>query len=156
VAVGVTKDGLAVITSANAQKQRANLQSSFGPTCRLVSSPEAGPGATIDTQNQGYPLLQYEGTVSMRLSSIARQTAPNPTTWAAPGPPRGQRRQSTLRCQWWVRTPTGSAGPLDIQTRPLGRVPDPLGGVQATHSRVPGFQGKEYPGLNQAQAGVRC
>jgi hypothetical protein len=35
-------------------------------------------------------------------------------------------------------------------------VPDPSGGVQATHSRVPGFQGKEYPGLNLGQAGVRC
>jgi hypothetical protein len=32
-------------TSANAQKRRANRQSSFGPTCRLVSSPEVGPGA---------------------------------------------------------------------------------------------------------------
>jgi hypothetical protein len=41
------------------------------------------------TLNQGYPLLQYEGTVSMRLSLVARQIAPNPTTWAAPGPPRG-------------------------------------------------------------------
>jgi hypothetical protein len=97
VAVGVTEDGLAVITSASAKRQRANRQSSFGPTCRLISSPEAGPGATVGTQNQGYPLLQYEGTVSMRLSLVARQTAPNPTTWAALGPPRGQRRQSTLR-----------------------------------------------------------
>jgi hypothetical protein len=25
-----------------------------------------------------------------------------------------------------------------------GRVPDSSGGVRATHSRVPGFQGKEY------------
>jgi hypothetical protein len=110
----------------------------------------------VGTLNQGYPLLQYEGTVSMRLSLVARQTVPNPTTWAAPGPPRGQRRQSTLRYQRWIRTPTGGAEPLDTQTRPLGRVPDPLGGVRATHSRVPGFQGKEYPGLNQGQAGVRC
>jgi hypothetical protein len=86
VAVGVTEDGLAVITSASAQKQRANHQSSFGPTCRLVSSPKAGPGATVVTQNQGYPLLQYEGTVSMRLSLVMRQTAPNPTTWAAVTP----------------------------------------------------------------------
>jgi hypothetical protein len=30
----------------------------------------------------------------------------------------------------------------------------PLCGVQATHSRVPGFWDKEYPGLNQGQAGV--
>jgi hypothetical protein len=66
--VGVTEGGLAVITPASAQKQRANCQSSFGPTCKLVSSPEAGPGATIGTLNQGYPLLQYEVTMSMRLS----------------------------------------------------------------------------------------
>jgi hypothetical protein len=120
--------------------QRANRQSSFGPTCRLVSSPEAGPGATVGTQNQGYLLLQYEGTVSMRLSLVARQTTPNPTTWAAPGPPRGQRRRSTLRCQRWVRTPTGSTGPLDTQTGLPGGVqnphkykPDPWDGVRATH-----------------------
>jgi hypothetical protein len=30
-------------------------QSSFGPTCRLVSSPEVGPGATVGTLKQGYP-----------------------------------------------------------------------------------------------------
>jgi hypothetical protein len=47
--VGVTEGGLAVITSANARKRRTNRQSSFGPTCRLVSSPKMGPGATIGT-----------------------------------------------------------------------------------------------------------
>jgi hypothetical protein len=31
----------------------------------------------------------------------------------------------------------------------------PLCGVRATHSRVPGFWDKEYPGLNQGQAGVQ-
>jgi hypothetical protein len=55
VTVGVTKGGLAVITSASAQKQRANRRSSFGPTCRLVSSRKAGPGATVGTLNQGTP-----------------------------------------------------------------------------------------------------
>jgi hypothetical protein len=72
VAVGVTEDGLAVITSASARKQRANRRSSFGPTCRIVSSPEAGPGATVGTLNQGYPLLQYEDTVPTQLSLVAR------------------------------------------------------------------------------------
>jgi hypothetical protein len=71
VTVGVTEGGLAVITSASAQKQRANRQSRFGPTYRLVSSPEAGPGATVGTLNQGYPLLQYEDTVPARLSLVA-------------------------------------------------------------------------------------
>jgi hypothetical protein len=66
--------------------------------------------------------------------------------------------------------PRESAGPLDAQPGPPGEVQDlhrykpdhwdgsrtPSGGVRATHSRVLGFQGKEYPGLNQGQAGVRC
>jgi hypothetical protein len=170
VAVGVTEGGLAVITSASARKKRANRQSNFGPTCRLVSSPEAGSGATVGTLKQGYPLLQYEGMESMRLSLVTRQTTPDPTTWAAPGPPRGQRRRHTPRCQQWVRTPTGKcrtprctyrtsgwgSGPPEVQTRPLGRVADPSRGVWATHSKVPGFQGKEYLGLNLGQAGVWC
>jgi hypothetical protein len=92
VAVGVTEGGLAVVTSASAQKQRTNHQSSFGPTYRLVSSLEASPGATIGTLKQGYPLLQYEGMESMRLSLVTWQTAPDPTTWVALGPPRGRRR----------------------------------------------------------------
>jgi hypothetical protein len=69
VAVGVTKGGLAVITSA--RKWRANRQSSFGPTCRLVSSPEVGPGATVGTLKQGYPLLHHEDVVPTRLSLVA-------------------------------------------------------------------------------------
>jgi hypothetical protein len=71
MAVGMTEGGLAVITSANARKRRANRQSSFGPTCRLVSSPEVGPGATVGTLKQGYPLLQYEDAVPARLSLVA-------------------------------------------------------------------------------------
>jgi hypothetical protein len=57
-----------VITIASAQKLRANRQSNFCPTYRLVPSPEAGPGATVGTLNQGYPLLQYEDTVPVQLS----------------------------------------------------------------------------------------
>jgi hypothetical protein len=53
VAVGVTEGRLAVITLARARKRRANCQSSFAPTCRLVSSPEVGPGATVGTLKQG-------------------------------------------------------------------------------------------------------
>jgi hypothetical protein len=71
VAVDVTKDGLAVIATASARKQLANRRSSFDPTCRLVFSPEEGPGATVGTRNQGYPLLQYEDTVPARLSLVA-------------------------------------------------------------------------------------
>jgi hypothetical protein len=72
VAVDMTGDGLAVITTTSARKQRANRRSSFGPTCRLVSSPKAGQGATVGTLNQGYPLLQYEDTVPSRLSLVAQ------------------------------------------------------------------------------------
>jgi hypothetical protein len=138
LAVGVTEGGLAAITTANAWKRRANRQSSFGPTCRLVSSPEVGPGATVGTLKQGYPFLQYEGVVPMRLSLVAWQTAPDPTTWTAPGPSRGQRRRYAPRYQQWGRTPMGKCrtpaytdgtsgqgpGPPWVQTGPLGRVLD--------------------------------
>jgi hypothetical protein len=66
VAVDVTEGGLTVIMSVSARKRRANRRSNFGPTCRLIPSPEAGPGATVVTLNQGYPLLQYEGTVPVQ------------------------------------------------------------------------------------------
>jgi hypothetical protein len=41
---------------------------SFGPTCRLASSPEVGPGATVGTLKLGYPLLLYKDAVPTRLS----------------------------------------------------------------------------------------
>jgi hypothetical protein len=72
VAVGVTMGGPAVIASTGTQEQQANRQSNFGPTYRLVSSPEAGSTATVGTLNQGYPLLQYEDTVPVRRSLAAR------------------------------------------------------------------------------------
>jgi hypothetical protein len=71
MAVGMTRGGLTVITSANAWKRRANRQSSFSPTCRLVSSPEVDPGAIVSTLKQGYPLLHYEDAVPTRLSLVA-------------------------------------------------------------------------------------
>jgi hypothetical protein len=58
--------------TASVRKRRANHQSNFGPTCRLVPSPEAGLGATVGALNKGYPLLQYEGTVPVRHSLAAR------------------------------------------------------------------------------------
>jgi hypothetical protein len=72
MAVGVTMGGPAIIASTGAQEQRANRQSNFGPTCRLASSPEAGPGAIVGTLNQGYPLLKYEDAVSVRRSLATR------------------------------------------------------------------------------------
>jgi hypothetical protein len=41
---------------------------SFGPTCRLASSPEVGPGATVGTLKLGYPLLLYKDAVPTQLS----------------------------------------------------------------------------------------
>jgi hypothetical protein len=125
VAVGVTEGGLAVITSASAQKKNTNRQSSFGPTCRLVSSPEAGPGATVSTLEKGYPLLQYEGSVSMRLSLVAWRTTHDPTMWTAPGPPRGQERQYTPWCQQWAQTPTGKCRTPGYTARTSGQGPGP-------------------------------
>jgi hypothetical protein len=139
VTVCVTEGEQAVIATASARKQHTNRQSSFGPTCRLLSSPEAGPRATVSTLEMGYSLLQYEGAVSMRLSLVTWRTTHDPTTWTAPGPPRSQERQYTPRWRKWIPTPTGKcrtpgrtaqasgrgSRPPKIQTRPLGRVPDP-------------------------------
>jgi hypothetical protein len=44
---------------------------SFGPTCKLASSPEVGLGDTVGTLKLGYPLLQYEDAVSTWLSLVA-------------------------------------------------------------------------------------
>jgi hypothetical protein len=97
----------------------------FGPTCRLVSSSEAGSGAIVGTLNQGYPLLQCEGTESMQLPLATWKTAPDPATWAAPGPPRGRRRQYTPWCQQWVRTPTGKCRTPGYTARTSGQGPGP-------------------------------
>jgi hypothetical protein len=73
MADGVTEGGLVVIMSACTRKRRANRQTSFGPTCRLVCSPEVGPGATVGTLKQGYPLLQYEdAAISSRVVNSTR------------------------------------------------------------------------------------
>jgi hypothetical protein len=72
MAANMTMGGPVVIASAGAQGQQANHQSDFGPTCKLVSSPKAGQGATVGTLNQGYPLLLYEDAVPVRRSLAAR------------------------------------------------------------------------------------
>jgi hypothetical protein len=125
VAVGMTEGGLVVITSTSTRKRRANRQPGFGPTCRLVSSLEVGPGATVSTLKQGYPLLQYKDTVPARLSLAVWRTAPKPTTWTALGPPRGQRRQYPPRYQRWVRTPMGKWRTPAYKDRTSGQGPGP-------------------------------
>jgi hypothetical protein len=86
--VGVVIGGLAVIAATGARKQRSNRQSDSGPTCRLASSPEAGPRATIGILNQGYPLLQHEDTAPMRRLLATWRTVPDPTGWAGQRAPR--------------------------------------------------------------------
>jgi hypothetical protein len=67
------------------------------------------------------------------------------------------------------RPPWEGVGPLHIQTGPPGKAQDlrrrepdpwdgswtPLCGVRATHGGVPRFWDKEYPDLNQGQAGIQ-
>jgi hypothetical protein len=62
----------------------------FGPTCRLAPSPEVGPGATVGTLEQRYPLLQDEGAAPAEKSLVARRTVLRGATSAALGSPRGQ------------------------------------------------------------------
>jgi hypothetical protein len=109
----VTKGGLATTTSANAQRQRTNLKSDFGPTHRLVSSPEVSPGATIGTLKLGYPcyrtktknprhylLVTWWGCHMWTKPQLALGTggysgptvAPGSAVWSAPGTPHGQKR----------------------------------------------------------------
>jgi hypothetical protein len=45
-------------------------------------------------------------------------------------------------------------GPPRVRTGPLEWDPNPLYGVRAVHSGVPGFQDRTYTGLNQDPGGV--
>jgi hypothetical protein len=94
-AVGVVMGGPIAIAETGVRRQRSNRQSDSGPTCRLASSPEAGLGATVGTQNQGYPLLQHEDSTPMRRPLATRRTAPDPTRWAGQRAPRGRERHHT-------------------------------------------------------------
>jgi hypothetical protein len=108
-----------VIAATGARKQRSNHQTDSGPTCRLASSPEAGPGATVGTLNQGYPLLQHKGIAPMRRLLAARRTAPNSTRWAGQRAPLGKERHHAS-----VRPDPhrGSPGPcIHIGPEPQGR-----------------------------------
>jgi hypothetical protein len=90
MAYGMTIGGPTVITSTGAQEQQANHQSDSSPTYRLTSSSKAGPGATVGTLNQGYPLLQYEGAAPVRHLQVTWRAAPDPTTWASLRAPHGE------------------------------------------------------------------
>jgi hypothetical protein len=126
---GMATGGPAVIAATGTRKQRSNRQSDSCPTCKLASSPEAGPGATVGTQNQGYPLLQHEDTTPMRRPLATRRTAPDPTGWAGQRAPRGRERHHT-----------------PVRPDPHKRTPDPYIRVWSLRvspnsSRVPGREG---------------
>jgi hypothetical protein len=99
----------------------------------------------VGTLKQGYPSLHYEDAIPTRLSLVAWSTTTDPTTWTAPGPPRGQRSQFPPRYQQWVRTLWEGAGPLHIQTEPPGKVQD-------LHGRVP----DPWDGSRTPLCGVRA
>jgi hypothetical protein len=79
---------------------------SFGPTCRLASSPKVGPGATVGTLKLGYPLLLYKDEEPTWLSLSHEEEVllvgpghGSPQSQAAilgpqqrPSPPRGRVR----------------------------------------------------------------
>jgi hypothetical protein len=79
---------------------------------------------TVSTLEMGYPLLQYEGAVSMRLSLVAWRTTHDPTTRTAPGPPRGREDNILQGINGGFGPPWESVGPLHIRTRPPGRLQD--------------------------------
>jgi hypothetical protein len=60
------------------------------------------------------------------------------------------------RCQtpvYMVWASKFGLGPPRVRTGTLEWDPDPLYGVRAPHSGVPGFQDRTYPGLNQDPGG---
>jgi hypothetical protein len=119
---------------------------SFGPTCRLASSPEVRPGATIGTLKLGYPLLLYKDAVPTRLS-LSRVVK---VMFVGPSHDSPQPRATTLGPQQRLTPPHGrvlsrhvsrgsdipqglnseseppweSVEPLDIQSGPLRLVQD--------------------------------
>jgi S-formylglutathione hydrolase FrmB len=76
---------------------------SFGPTCRLASSPEAGLWATIGTLKLGYPLLLYKDAVPTRLS-LSRVVK---VLFVGPGHDSPQSRVTTLGPQQRLTPPHG-------------------------------------------------
>jgi hypothetical protein len=119
---------------------------SFGPTCRLASSPEAGPGATVGTLKLGYPLLLYKDAVPtwLSLSRVVKVLCVgpghgSPQSWAAtlgpqqcPTPPHERVWNCHVSREGHI--PQGinsksgptweSVGPLDIQSEPPRLVQD--------------------------------
>jgi hypothetical protein len=124
--VGMVIAGPAVIAATGTRKQRSNRQLDSGPTCKLASSPEAGSGATVGTQNQGYPLLQHEYTAPMRRPLATRGTAPHPIGWVGQRAPCGRERHHTpVRPHPHIRTPDPYIRVRSLRVSPnSSRVPE--------------------------------
>jgi hypothetical protein len=138
MAVGMVIGGPTVIAATGARKQRSNCQSDSGPTCRLASSPEAVPGATVSTQDQGYPLLQHEDIAPMRRPLATRRAVPNPTGWTGQMAPRGRERHH-----------------ISVRPDPHRRAPDPY--IQTSPEPPGKSELQEGPGIRRTLvcAGVR-
>jgi hypothetical protein len=108
VTVGIAIGGLAVIVPIGLQEQQTDCQSDSGPTCRIASSPEAGPEATVSTLNQGYPLPLHKGAAPVQRLKTMWRMAPNGQVQER----RVARKGSTSQCS--------SLGP-----DPHRRTPDP-------------------------------
>jgi hypothetical protein len=48
---------------------------------------------SVDTLDQGYPLVRHEDTAPVQHLKATRRMAPNPTSWADPRAPRGKERR---------------------------------------------------------------
>jgi hypothetical protein len=104
---------------------------SFGPTCRLASSPKVGPEATVGTLKLGYPLLLYKDAVLMRLSlsHVVKVLCVGPSHESP------QSRAATLGPQ---RRPTPPHG--RVRSRHVSREGDILQGINSgpdPHGRAP-------------------
>jgi hypothetical protein len=108
VTVGMAIGGPAVIALADPQEQQADCQSGSGSTCRLASSPEAGPGATVSTLNQGYLLLLHKGAALVQRLKTTWRMAPNGQVQAR----RVARKGGTSRCS-------------SLEPDPCRKTPDP-------------------------------
>jgi hypothetical protein len=119
---------------------------SFGPTCRLASSPEAGSGATVGALKLGYPLLLYKdrGPTRLSLSRVVEVLCMGPSHGSPqpqaailgpqqyPTPPHGRVQSRHVSREGGILQsinsgsgpPRESAGPPDIRSRPPGLVPD--------------------------------
>jgi hypothetical protein len=83
-------------------------------------------------------------------------TCPEKVTYSEASPVSPDHHGDVPDPVYTVRASKFGPGPPRVRTGPLEWDPDRLYGVQATHSGVPGFQDRAYPGLNQDPVGVQC